>query len=215
MKASRKKIDLRKNYPLFFELGLIGALLIFIAAFKFHLPTNFHSSTDNEIKADPPLTLSPITLQKKSPPPPALARIPAEIPNDDPIDPPAIDFADFDDAVLPIDLPPETNDSEEPEILEIAEFMPEMKGGLEALYSDIEYPELAKRNGIEGIVIAEFIVNEQGKVEDLKIVRGIGAGCDEEVLRVIKLQSFTPGIQNGNLVKVRMKQVVHFRLQQQ
>lgn len=213
MKPSHKKIDLRKNYPLFFELGLIGALLIFIAAFKFHLPSNFHSSTDNEIKAEPPITLSPITIQKKSPPPPVLARIPAEIPNDDPIDTPAIDFADFDDPP-PIDLPPEANNSDESEILQKAEFMPEMKGGLEALYDDIEYPELAKRSGIEGIVVAEFIINEKGQIEDLKIVRGIGGGCDEEVLRVIKLQSFTPGIQNGNFVKVRMKQVVHFRLQQ-
>jgi protein TonB len=215
MKPSRRKIDLRKNYPLFFELGLISALLIFIAAFKFHLPTNFHSLSDNEIKAEPPIALSSITFQKQSPPPPVLARIPAEIPNDDPIDPPAIDFADFDDVSPAIDLPPETNDSEEPEILEKAEYMPKMKGGLNALYNDIKYPELAKRSGIEGIVIAEFIINEKGEIEDLKIVRGIGGGCDEEVLRVIKLQSFTPGIQNGNFVKVRMKQVVHFRLQQQ
>lgn len=214
MKPSRKKIDLRKNYPLFFELGLIGALLIIIAAFRFHLPASSHSLSNIEIKAEPPVTLSPITIQKKSVPPPVLARIPTEIPNDDPIEPPAIDFADFDDAVPIIDLPPETNDKDEPEILEIAEFMPEMKGGLEALYNDIEYPELAKRNGIEGIVVAEFIINEKGEIEELKIVRGIGGGCDEEVLRVIKLQSFTPGIQNGKLVKVRMKQVVHFRLQQ-
>lgn len=212
MRPSHKKIDLRNNYPLFFELGLIGALLIFIAAFKFHLPSNFHTSTNNEIKTEPPIALSPITFQKKSPPPPVLARIPAEIPNDDPLDPPAIDFADFDDTP-PIDLPPEANDSDEPEILQKAEFMPEIKGGLEALYNDIEYPELAKRSGIEGIVVAEFIINEKGQIEDLKIVRGIGGGCDEEVLRVIKLQTFTPGIQNGNFVKVRMKQVIHFRLQ--
>ncbi|MFD2531854.1 energy transducer TonB [Gracilimonas halophila] len=213
MKLSRRKIDLRKNYPIFFELGLIGALLISIAAFRFHLPSNSQSSSNIEIKEEPPVTLSPITIQKKPAPPPVLARIPVEIPNDDPIDPPAIDFADFNDPPSALDLPPETDDSDELEVLEIAEFMPKMEGGLEALYNDIKYPELAKRNGIEGIVIAEFIITEKGKIEDLKIVRGIGGGCDEEVLRVIKLQSFTPGIQNGNLVKVRMKQVVHFRLQ--
>lgn len=214
MKPPTKKIDLRKNYPLFFELGLIGALLITIAAFKFYLPGTDYNSSGNEIKTEPPITLPPITFQQKTTPPPVLARIPAEIPNDDPIDPPVIEFTDFDDVGPPIDLPPETDNTEEPEILDQAEFMPEMKGGLEALYSDIKYPEVAKRNGIEGIVIVEFVVNESGDLDELEIVRGIGGGCDEEVLRALKLQSFTPGLQNGNFVKVRMKQVVHFRLQQ-
>lgn len=128
MKSPAKKIDLRKNYPLFFELGLIGALLITIAAFKFHLPANVYNSSGNEIETEPPITLPPITLQQKTTPPPVLARIPAEILNDDPIDPPAIEFADFDDVGPAIDLPPEAGKNEEPEILDQAEFMAEMKG---------------------------------------------------------------------------------------
>lgn len=212
MKSFNKKLNLRKNYPLIFEIGLIGALLIFIAAFKFQVPVNFNSSSDTVIHTEPPIVLPPVTFQKKTPPPPAVARIPVEIPNDDPMDPPVINFGDFNDIDPTLPLPPKSKDKEETEILEQAEFMPEMKGGLEALYSDIEYPKIAKRNGIEGKVVVQFVVNKKGEVEDLKITRGIGGGCDEEVLRVIKLQTFTPGIQNGNFVKVRMKQVVHFRL---
>ncbi|MEQ9265471.1 MAG: energy transducer TonB, partial [Balneolaceae bacterium] len=85
-------------------------------------------------------------------------------------------------------------------------------GGMQSLYNEINYPDLAKRIGTEGRVYVQFIVNEKGEVENPTIIRGIGAGCDEEVLRAIKLMTFTPGIQNGKFVKVRMQQPVVFKL---
>lgn len=94
------------------------------------------------------------------------------------------------------------------------QFLPKMKGGLEKLYKEINYPDLVKRIGTEGRVYVQFIVNEKGAVENPTIIRGIGAGCDEEVLRAIKLMTFTPGIQNGKFVKVRMQQPVVFKLKQ-
>lgn len=87
-----------------------------------------------------------------------------------------------------------------------------MKGGLKKLYSEITYPEKARAAGIEGRVYIEFIVDKNGKVAEPTLLRGIGGGCDEEVLKAIKLMEFTPGVQNGNLVKVRMSQVVVFKL---
>lgn len=212
MSSSKSKFDLRKNYTLLCELGLIAALLIFIAAFKFHLPANTSNHSVAVIKEEPPIVLAPITKHEKPPAVPPLARIPAEVPNDEPIEAPEIEFPDFSDTSSALPLPPEDKTEEEPEILEQVEFMPKMKGGVKALYSDITYPEMAKRNGIEGIVEVRFIVNEKGEVKNPEIIRGIGAGCDEEVLEAIKRQSYTPGIQNGTFVKVRMKQVVHFRL---
>ena len=212
MSSSKPPFDLRKNYTLLCEFGLIIALLIFIAAFRFHLPSSGSDDPLVDIKEEPPIVLSPITKHEKPPAAPPLARIPAEIPNDDPIEAPAIEFPDFSDTGSELSLPDEEPKEEEEEILEQVQFMPKMKGGVKALYNDITYPDVAKRIGIEGIVEVQFIVNEKGEVEDPVIIRGIGAGCDEEVLEAIKLQSYTPGIQNGTLVKVRMKQIVHFRL---
>jgi protein TonB len=213
MKSSPKKFDLHKNYPLIFELGIMGALLLFIAAVKFNAPVQNTNAKAYIRPEEPPIFLSPITKQEKKPIAPILAPVPIEIPNDDPIDPPAIDFNDFDNAYAPtLSMPPEPDTKEEPEILEIVEFMPTMKGGIQALYGDITYPEMAKRANIEGRVVVQFVIDRQGNVQNPEIIRGIGAGCDEEVLRAIKLQSFTPGIQNGNFVKVRMKLTVQFRL---
>lgn len=213
MKFSSQKFDIHKNYPLIFEIGLIGALLLFIAAFKFHIPEISGSSNHNLINDEPPIVLAPITVPEKKPPKPIAAAIPAEIPNDDPIDTPPIDFGDFDDVSTTLPLPPEKEAPEENEILDHVEFMPKMKGGIQALYDDITYPESAKRIGIEGMVVVQFIVNEKGKVENPEIIRGIGSRCDEEVLKAIKKQTYSPGVQNGNLVKVRMKVTVHFRLE--
>jgi protein TonB len=92
--------------------------------------------------------------------------------------------------------------------------MPKMIGGQEWLYSNIEYPERARRAGIEGRVIIQFIVNKKGEVENAKVVRGIGAGCDKAALEVIKKARFTIGRQRGRAVRVKMTQAIFFQLQE-
>ena len=92
------------------------------------------------------------------------------------------------------------------------EQMPELIGGLASVQSLIEYPETARRGGIEGRVVVEYVVDEQGTVNDPKVVRGIGGGCDEEAIRVVKLATFKPGKQRGKPVKVKMSMPILFRL---
>ncbi|MEX2604991.1 MAG: TonB family protein [Gracilimonas sp.] len=213
MKNTVKKFDLRKNYPVIFEIALIAALLLIIGAIKIHVPAPQDSAILLNINDEPPIVLPPVTRHEKIPAPPAFARIPAPVPDDSPIETPPIDFGNIDDPVNPLALPPDTAFKNDDEVLEFAEFMPELRGGIEALYNDITYPENAKRVGIEGMVVVQFIINEKGEVTNPQIIRGIGGGCDEEVLRAIKKQRYTPGIQNGTLVKVRVRQVIHFRLQ--
>ncbi len=91
--------------------------------------------------------------------------------------------------------------------------MPQMIGGLPTLYAHIKYPVRAKARGIEGVVNVEFTVNELGMVEDISIIEGIGAGCDEEVIRALKRTRFSPAILNGRYVKVRLSQSVLFKLE--
>ena len=98
-----------------------------------------------------------------------------------------------------------------------AEVMPEPEGGMEGFYKvlkkNLKYPTTARRLHIEGKVFLEFIVNPSGKVDQVRIVKGIGGGCDEEAIRVLKLIDWKPGKQRGVPVRVKMVLPFHFKLQ--
>jgi len=89
---------------------------------------------------------------------------------------------------------------------------PKLIGGLPSIQKHITYPEEARKQGIEGRVMVSFIVNEQGRVENAKVVRGIGGGCDEEAVRVVKKAEFEPGYQDGEPVRVKFMLPIHFKL---
>ena len=95
----------------------------------------------------------------------------------------------------------------------IVEQMPELIGGLAQIQTQIRYPEMARRAGIEGRVYVQFIVNEQGDVERPVVIRGIGGGADEEALRVVSDAKFKPGVQRGQPVRVMYSLPIVFRLQ--
>ncbi|MFZ4401251.1 MAG: energy transducer TonB [Bacteroidales bacterium] len=103
------------------------------------------------------------------------------------------------------------------EILNIVEISPEFPGGDEArnsfLVNNIVYPRKARKKGVEGIVYATFVVEKDGKISDVRILKGIGCQCDEEVIRVIKLMPvWKPGKQNGDAVRVQFNLPVKFTL---
>ncbi|MCF8405834.1 MAG: TonB family protein [Bacteroidales bacterium] len=103
-------------------------------------------------------------------------------------------------------------------IFSVMETSPKFKNGEEAfrefLRSNLNYPEEAKTKGIEGTVYVEFIVNEDGSIDKITIVRSVSKLLDEEALRVIKLTNgkWIPGSQRGKLVKVSMTIPVKFKL---
>ena len=100
----------------------------------------------------------------------------------------------------------------------VVEEMPEFEGGTAGLMryvgQNIVYPSLAREVGKEGTVYVSFVVNETGNIEGAKIMRGIGFGCDEEVVRVInKMPRWKKvGKQGGHPVKVRYNIPVSFKL---
>lgn len=99
-----------------------------------------------------------------------------------------------------------------PGFLTVAEQMPVLIGGIASLTSQINYPPLARRAGIEGRVTVQFVVNKEGEVTEPRVIRGIGGGADEEALRVVKLAKFSPGMNNGELVCVQYSLPIVFRL---
>ncbi|MFV1883470.1 MAG: energy transducer TonB [Balneola sp.] len=206
------KADLRSAHTIFVQIGIICSLLFMIAATNMNLESKPIGSFELPPDIDVVVIDIPPIIPPDTPPPPMKPTVFNEIPNNDPIEPEPIDFGptDFDDPI-PIPLKPDLKPDVDDFIL-TPEFMPEMKGGISKLYAEIGYPKQAKSAGIQGKVIVQFIVNKKGEVENPEILRGIGGGCDEEVLRAIKLMKFTPGIQNGNYVKVKMAQTVTFKL---
>ncbi|MEQ9105247.1 MAG: M56 family metallopeptidase [Rhodothermales bacterium] len=98
------------------------------------------------------------------------------------------------------------------EMFKIVEEMPELIGGMQALHDRIQYPALAKKAGIEGRVVMQVTVDKEGTPTDIKLLRGIGAGADEEALRVMQTARFTPGKQRGIAVPVQFAFTMYFTL---
>lgn len=95
----------------------------------------------------------------------------------------------------------------------VVEKMPEPIGGMAGVQSRVQYPDMARRAGIEGRVTVRFVVNEEGNVENAEVVRGIGGGADQEALRVVRETKFKPGIQRGKPVRVQFALSVNFKLE--
>jgi TonB family protein len=102
-------------------------------------------------------------------------------------------------------------------IFESVEENPEYPGGVKELYNfignNLKYPLEAVKNNISGKVFAKFIVRTDGSISDIKILKGIGYGCDEETVRVIsQLPPWKPGKQNGEPVNVMFTMPINFQL---
>jgi protein TonB len=93
------------------------------------------------------------------------------------------------------------------------EEMPEPIGGIAAIQQLITYPEIAKRAGVEGKVYVLAFVDEGGNVTSAKIIKGIGAGCDEAAIDAVRQTKFRPGKQRGKPVKVQVSIPIVFKLQ--
>jgi len=103
------------------------------------------------------------------------------------------------------------------EVFTVVEDMPKFPGGDEAranyLASNIKYPEAARKSGVQGTCYITFVIDKDGSVSDVKVLRGIGGGCDEEAVRVVKsMPKWEPGKQRGEAVRVQFNMPVKFAL---
>jgi len=116
------------------------------------------------------------------------------------------------------DKPQIIEQPKEAEIFTVVEETPQFPGGDTELYKflaeSIKYPEEAKELGIQGRVFVNFVVETDGGVSNVKVLRGIGGGCDEEAIRVVKsMPRWTPGKQRGIPVRVSYNLPIKFTLQ--
>jgi protein TonB len=115
--------------------------------------------------------------------------------------------------IVEVEQPKENPD----EIFLVVEEAATPRGGMEAFYKFVrekmKYPAQARRMGIEGKVFVEFVVNRDGSIVDVKAIKGIGAGCDEEAVRVVQsMPAWSPGKQRGKPVRQRMVLPITFKL---
>ena len=102
-------------------------------------------------------------------------------------------------------------------VYDVVEIVPIPSGGMAGwsayLSANLGYPTTARRKGIEGTVIVAFVVNTNGTVSDFELLKGIGGGCDEEAIRIVKNSpKWTPGMQDGKAVRTLMRLPVNFTL---
>jgi len=211
------KSDLRRMYKKIFEISLIISLILIIVAFKF-----FPDMGKSDVVMEGTQELFTVediehTKQENRPPPPPKPPIPIEAPSDDVLEDIEISSTEIDfEAQMEAPPPPpkeEKKIEEEPTYFVAVEEMPEPIGGILAIQSKIVYPEIAKRAGVEGKVYVLAFVDETGAVTDVKLLKGLGAGCDEAALNAVRQTKFKPGKQRGKPVKVQVSIPIVFKLQ--
>ena len=214
------KYDLENYHQLFLNIGLIVALTAVIIAFEWRTYDR-GAGMDLGVIEDNFEDLLEIPPTEQPPPPPPVIQQPEiiEVPDEEEIEE-EIEIeldVEFEEELIVEELVFEEPEEEVEEIFTIVEDQPEFPGGIGAFYkyvaTNLRYPAQARRMGIAGKVFVQFVVEKDGRLTDVQILKGIGAGCDEEALRVIKKsKAWKPGRQRGRPVKVRMIIPINFRL---
>ena len=226
LKTSGANLENKKF--IFREIGLIVALLIVFLAFNLKTP----SKKAAEFNCNDLVTITeeiiPITVQESKPLPPVpkqqITRITIveddiEVESDIEIDAEANQETVIENYIPYVPLEEEEEEIVESEpIFVVVETMPSFPGGISELmkyfHKNIKYPALAKESGIQGIVFITFVVEKDGSVTDVCVLRGIGGGCDEEAIRVVEgMPCWTPGKQRNIPVRVSFNLPVKFKLQ--
>ena len=219
------KYDLRQYKSLFFNIGLVVSLLMVIGAFEWRFYEDEDIMSNGASTIDFVETMDiPVTEQPPPPPPKALKNIKIiavedieEIEEEIQIN---LDIEMTEDLVvekMAEIIMEEVDEEEYDEIFVIVEQNPVPKGGMAAFYThvyeNIKYPRQAQTLGIEGKVFIQFVVGKDGKLTDITVIRGIGGGCDEEAIRVIKnAPNWKAGKQRGRPVRVKMVLPITFRM---
>lgn len=219
------KANLENKRTLFTQVGLIIALALVYLAFEVK---SYDAIVVEEFQRDAVFEeeeMIEITQQEKlpelPPPPPQQPLIFQEVEDDVEVEDDIIVDMEADANTEIIEWTPPTVEAEEiheEEIFTIVEKEPGYPGGdkarLEFLQKNIKYPQMAREAGIQGTVYVNFVVEKDGSITQVKILRGIGGGCDEEAMRVTKMMpKWSPGEQRGRPVRTSFRMPIKFTLQ--
>jgi protein TonB len=209
------KISLESKKSLFFQIGLAVTLVLVLIAFEWKSYEKNDYNLGSLNLDDMEEEIIPITRQEVKPPPP-------------PPPPPEVIEIVEDEVEIENEVEIEDTETDEDEIIEIeeeddeeffmvVENMPEFPGGdlglMKFIQKNVRYPAIAKEYNITGKVYVSFIVDRQGSVTNVKIVRGVDKNLDAEALRVVSLlPKYKPGKQRGKAVRVMFTIPINFTL---
>lgn len=223
-KRKSEKADLENKRTIFLQIGFVIALAVVFVAMEWKSYDKQEYNLVQRVSDDTPEEIIPITEQKVKPPPPKpppsvtiinVVEDDVEVEDEIEID---VDMDDDTEMEEYVPVEEEEDDIVEEQIFLVVEEMPSFPGGEGEMYKyigkNIEYPRMAKESGISGRVFVTFVVEKDGSVTDVKVLRGIGGGCDEEAVRVIKsMPKWKPGKQRGKPVRVQYRMPIKFTLQ--
>jgi protein TonB len=219
-----EKADLTKKSFLFFNIGMVISLLLAISAFTYRIYDDTSAKDLNQNQAVTEEIMEVPPTEQLPPPPPKIQQ------------PQIIEVPDEKEIEEEIEINMDTEVTEETKVEEITiqaveeekedvnqifsvvEESAAPKGGINAFYeyvkSKMKYPAQARRMGIEGRVFVEFVIERDGRLTDVKALKGIGAGCDEEAVRIVQSSPpWNPGKQRGKPVRQRYVIPIFFKLQ--
>lgn len=225
-KSQKANLELKKG--VFFEIGLTLSLAALLVAFEWKSSTEeveqFQTVAEEQIEEE----IIPITQQmmKPPPPPPPAPKLTdlIEIVEDDTMidedleildaedDSENTEVSEFDSDMFGDYGDEATGDSE---VFMVVENMPTFSGGdvQKWISKHVKYPVLAMENGIQGKVYVQFVIERDGSVSNVKVVRGVDSSLDKEAVRVVKsMPKWTPGKQRGKPVRVSFTLPINFQL---
>ena len=231
------------NRGTYLNMGAVLSLLLILFAFNWteydeqvHIPEGALELPD-DLEIEPPRTAEP-PPPPPPPPPPVIEEVPEEEIEEEE-EPEFVDQSiEEEEEVVqekpepaPPPPPPPPPPPKVEEIFKVVEDMPTFPGCedvsnkaerkqcadkkmLEFIYKNIKYPAIARENGVEGMVVIQFVVEKDGSISQPKIARDIGAQCGDEAMRIVKqMPKWNPGKQRGRAVKVQFNLPVRFKLE--
>ena len=219
------KANLENKKLMFMQIGMVISLLVAWLAFE-HKSYDRREIDESLLNREVVIDEEMVEITKQEEPKPQPVEVPKqttqlEIVEDDveveDIEINAeVDQTEVIEEYVPVEV--EEEEVSETEVFTIVEEMPAYPGGDAKLYEylgkNIKYPQIARESGIQGRVFVNFVVEPDGSVSNVKVMRGIGGGCDEEAVRVIKtMPKWKPGKQRGKAVRVTYTIPVVFKLQ--
>ncbi len=224
------KADLERGKTMSVLMGFIVGLAVLFVGFEWSTKDVMVVDETEQVQDVIAEEEIEITRQENTPPPPPPPAAPAvaEVLTvvDDDVELADVEIASSEDdasvAQQETYVAPVVEEEEEEEaaqqIFTVVEKQPEFPGGMAELMKflakSIKYPVIAQENGIQGRVVCSFVVNRDGSIVDIQVMRGVDPSLDKEAVRVIgTMPKWKPGEQRGKPVRVRFILPVQFRLQ--
>ncbi len=221
-----QKASLEDKKVIYVLMGFVFVLSVCYVAFEWtEKEVTKYEVADTDFLFEEEVEIQQTSQQETPPPPPPPAVQEVEVLNvvEDDVETESIEINTEDEKDVevviapPVEAPVE--EEEEEVVFVVVETMPEFPGGQQALFKylseNVKYPVIAQENGIQGRVICQFVVNKDGAIVDVEVVRSGGdPSLDKEAVRVIKsMPKWHPGKQRGKAVRVKYTVPVNFRLQ--